>query len=164
MFGQDEWLRHPANRALDLSGAVDLDEIGRLPDAPGLYAIWKEDFGGDQRSALLYVGRSQPRDNNAGIRTRIAAYLYVSGTRRPNETLYLHLINHILRPDLSTDERNVTEIAVEFLRTCAWAGWAVDGSDPPLPALERAAFKWGVLGERPLLNEPARTGVRGLVH
>ena len=157
MLTREVWSRHPCQAALDLTHAVSADKVDRLTNAAGIYAIWREDMGPDRYPALLYVGSTR---STVGVRMRIERYLHRSRPR-PNETLYLHIINHVVRPDLSKDDRAVAEIAVDFLQGCLFAGWGDDGSWP-LSKLERAAFGWGVSGELPLLNEPGRRRLRGL--
>lgn len=133
------------NEALRFEHAVDRATTLRLaPEAPGLYIVWAQDGG------LLYVGAAGLEPNKpSSLRKRLTGYL--KGARL-NETLYVHLVNEVLRPNLQQDKRKIQHIAAEYLiQECRFAWWAWDGEDD-LRSSERCLRRYGVAGQLPLLN------------
>jgi hypothetical protein len=153
---------------LDIAHAVTADKVETLPDALGLYAIWCEDLftsdGSvvDEYDTLLYVGMSsdptKSRTRRTGIRSRVRGYLKGAA---PNETLYVYIIDNIVRPNMRDDRRNIGEIAIAFLRDrCCFAGLPCDEVDDLVALERRVRTDVGVSGEIPMLNDPARVDPR----
>jgi hypothetical protein len=148
------------DEALGWASAVPADEVAeKLPEGPGLYAIWG-DVPTDLQSTrgLLYVGKT---NLTVGVRRRVLSHLHLPGGKsRPNETLILLLLDGVLRPNMQADHRTCVQIALDFLRArCLFAGWAWDGTDT-LGIWESQAIVHGVGGHRPILNWPAHVAAQ----